>query len=37
MPSILFRTVLKVLAMSDNVNTSETARSPEATPGVKEA
>ena len=35
--SILFRTVLKVLAMSDNVNTSETARSPEATPGVKEA
>ena len=34
---ILFRTVLKVLAMSDNVNTSETARSPEATPGVKEA
>ena len=34
---ILFRTVLKVLAMSDNVNTSETARSPEATPGDKEA
>ena len=34
---ILFRTVLKVLAMSDNVNTSETACSPEATPGDKEA
>lgn len=34
---ILFRTVLKVLAMSDNVNTSETARTPHATPDDKEA
>jgi len=34
---ILLKTVAKVLTMSDNVNTSQTAVTPQTTPGVSEA